>query len=188
MRKMVLLRPLILLSCIALMTWMFRGRVDAENQVAATQLKVAPEFTQTITAAWINSAPTRLADLQGKVVLIDFWTFACWNCYRSFPWLNELERRYQPQGLQVIGIHSPEFDYERERDKIVAKVKKFGLKHPIMIDNDHAYWRAMRNQYWPAFYLIDKQGRVRGQFVGETHAGDRQAQKIDKLLQSLLAE
>jgi len=122
------------------------------------------------------------------VVLIDFWTFECWNCYRSFPWLNALEEKFHDRGLQVIGIHTPEFEHEKERDRIVAKVAEFGLKHPIMIDNDFSYWRAMNNRFWPAFYLLDKQGKLRGHFVGETHVGDQQAQQIEAQIAELLAE
>ena len=129
-----------------------------------------------------------MASLKGQVVLIDFWTFACWNCYRSFPWLNTLEAEFADAPLQVIGIHSPEFDYERERDEVVKQAAKFGLKHPIMLDNDFRFWRAMDNQYWPAFYLIDAKGRVRHTYIGETHAGDKQAKRIERDIRALLAE
>lgn len=148
----------------------------------------APEFPARAPDAWINSEPLRLADLRGKVVLIDFWTFDCWNCYRSFPWLNDLERRLEPQGLQVVGVHTPEFAHERVRASVVGKVAEFGLRHPVMMDNDFAYWRAMGNRYWPAFYVIGKRGRVRGAFAGETHPGDAQALRIEALLGELLAE
>lgn len=129
-----------------------------------------------------------MSGLRGKVVLLDFWTYGCWNCYRSFPWLREVEARYQDRGLQVIGVHTPEFDHERVLENVVEKVEEFKLKHPVMIDNDLSYWRAMYNRYWPAFYIIDKKGLVRGVFVGETHAGDRRAVEIETLLEKLLAE
>lgn len=148
----------------------------------------APEFTQSDKTAWINSPPLTLEALRGNVVLVDFWTFACWNCYRSFPWLNGLEASLDGADFRVIGVHSPEFDYERERDAVVKQVKKFGLKHPIMIDNDFAYWKAMNNRYWPAFYLIDAQGRIRHTYVGETHKGDKQAKQIETDIKALLAE
>jgi len=148
----------------------------------------AAEFTQRSAEAWINSPPLTLADVRGRVVLLDFWTFDCWNCYRSFPWLQALEARLAPQGLQVIGIHTPEFDHERVRANVVAKVAEFGIEHPVMMDNDFAYWRAMKNRYWPAFYLIDKQGQVRAVFIGETHEGDARAKRIEESLRALLAE
>lgn len=148
----------------------------------------APEFTQTGPEAWLNSAPLRLADLRGKVVLVDFWTFDCWNCHRSFPWLKAMEKRLGDRGLQVIGVHTPEFEREKVTDNVRRKVTEFGLAHPIMIDNDFSYWRAMANRYWPAYYLIDKRGLVRAVYVGETHEGDAQAREVERVLLELLAE
>jgi thiol-disulfide isomerase/thioredoxin len=148
----------------------------------------APEFTHPEPAAWINSLPLDLTRLHGKVVLLDFWTFDCWNCYRSFPWLRDLEERYTGQGLQVIGVHTPEFDHEKVRANVVRKVKEFKLLHPIMLDNDHSYWAAMGNRYWPAFFLLDKRGRIRAHYVGETHKGDPRAVAVETEIQRLLAE
>lgn len=148
----------------------------------------APAFTHTDPADWLNSAPLTWEDLRGKVVLMDFWTFECWNCYRSFPWMNALEARLQPLGLQVIGVHTPEFEHEKVRENVVAKAAEFGLHHPIMLDNDFSYWRAMNNRYWPAFYLVDKRGAIRAAFYGETHAGGRRARQIERLARQLLAE
>ncbi len=145
-----------------------------------------PEFTQVDSAAWINSQPLTAADLRGKVILIDVWTFGCWNCYRSFPWLRKLEEKFADQDFQVIGIHTPEFDREKKRDNVVKKVEEFMLHHPVMMDNDFAYWRALRNRYWPAYYIVDKEGKIRGAFIGETHEGDRNAKKIEKLITKLL--
>lgn len=148
----------------------------------------APEFTHTAAEDWINSEPLRLADLRGKVVFLDFWTFECWNCYRSFPWLRAMEARLEADGLQVIGVHSPEFEREKVRDSIVAKVREFGLTHPVMIDTDFSYWNATGNRVWPAYYAIDRRGKVRAVFAGETHEGDRQAMQIESFLRELLAE
>ena len=148
----------------------------------------APEFTHNGESEWINSTPLRLTDLKGKVLLIDFWTFDCWNCYRSFPWLISVESRMVDDGLRIIGVHTPEFDHEKIRRNITAKVKDFDLKHPVMIDSDYSYWHAMGNRYWPAFYLIDRAGRVRAVYYGETHAGDRQAEAIERMVEELLNE
>ena len=147
-----------------------------------------PEFTHNAPVDWLNSEPISAESLRGKVVLVDFWTFECWNCYRSFPWLNKLEDKLLNENFTVIGVHSPEFDRERDRAAVAAKVKEFGLRHPVMIDNDFSYWKAMNNRYWPTFYLIDKQGSVRYRFVGETHSGDRQATLIERRIRELLAE
>jgi len=161
------------------------GRRGAD---AAVEPSPAPEFTQTQASGWINSPPLQMDELRGKVLLLDVWTFECWNCYRSFPWLNQVEQRYAPQGLQVIGIHSPEFERERDPAAVAAKADEFDLDHPVMIDNDFRYWDALDNRVWPTFYLIDKQGRIRYRFVGETHTGEPQALRIERALERLLAE
>jgi thiol-disulfide isomerase/thioredoxin len=148
----------------------------------------APEFTHTGSQDWINSAPLKMADLRGKVVLLDFWTFGCWNCYRSFPWLNGVRDQFAGQAFQVVGVHTPETDSERERADIIANAKKHGVTNPVMIDNDFSYWKAMSNHYWPTFYLIDKHGKVRAQFIGETHQGDQNAVAIDSMIKKLMAE
>lgn len=158
---------------------------SSRAQIAPFEL---PEFTQSSGQAWLNSAPLTKADLKGKVVLIDFWTFECWNCYRSFPWLNDLEARFADRDLAVIGIHTPEFAHEKERERVEAKIAEFELPHPVMMDNDFGYWRAMDNFAWPAFYLVDRRGQVRYRFVGETHKGDARAEAIESALENLLAE
>lgn len=156
--------------------------------VTAKAAQPAPAFTHPDARDWINSAPLNWSALRGQVVLLDFWTFACWNCYRSFPWLHTVEDRFGAKGLRVIGVHTPEFAHERIRGNVESKVKEFDLTHPVMLDNDHSYWKAMGNRYWPAFYLIDKQGRVREVFVGETHARDKNARAMEAAIEKLLAE
>ncbi len=172
------------LPCLAscLLAWAYAPAI------LAAEPRDAPEFTETAPAAWINSPPLHLAGLRGKVVLIDVWTFECWNCYRSFPWLKSVETRFGPEGLVVVGVHSPEFDRERDPASVAAKVREFGLDHPVMIDNDMRYWKALGNRFWPAFYLIDRQGRIRERFVGETHTGEPQAQRIETAIADLLTE
>lgn len=156
--------------------------------VAAEHARPAPEFTHTDPAEWLNSKPLTLDDLRGKVVLLDIWTFDCWNCYRSFPWLNGLEAKYESQGLQVIGVHSPEFEHEQDRAKLISKLKQFKLNNPQMIDNDFSYWKELGNRYWPTFYLIDKQGQLRARYIGETHVGDARAVRVESMVKNLLAE
>jgi len=152
------------------------------------EARLLPEFSQTDSSQWINSDAISVDDLKGNVVLIDIWTFECWNCYRSFPWLNDLESRYAGKGLKVIGIHTPEFARERVISNIKKKVKQFKLHHAIMVDNDMAYWKALRNRYWPAFYVVDKKGNIRNVFIGETHKGDTNSTKIESLINTLLLE
>ncbi len=162
--------------------------IPAAQAVSAAQAPPAPPFTHREADAWINSPPLDWNALRGRVVLVDFWTYACWNCYRSFPWLHSVEQRFGPQGLRVIGVHTPEFEHEHVRAHVERKVKEFKLTHPVMLDNDHSYWNALGNRYWPAFYLVDRRGRVRAVFAGETHAGDANARNIESAIKELLAE
>lgn len=156
--------------------------------VAEATQAPAPALTHSNAAAWLNSKPLSWADFRGKVVLVDVWTYGCWNCYRSIPWLQEAEQRFGAQGLRVLGVHTPEFEHERERKNVERKLTEFKITHPVMLDNDHSYWNALGNRYWPAFYLVDRQGRIRARFIGETHAGDRNARAMEQAITELLAE
>jgi hypothetical protein len=139
-------------------------------------------------SAWLNSPPLRVADLAGQVVLLDVWTFGCWNCTGSLPWLKGLDRRFAGTPFRVIGIHSPEFAQERGAANVAPQLKRLGVSAPTLIDDDMVYWNALDNRYWPAFYLVDKHGRLRALYVGETHPGSAQAQRIEAQIQDLLAE
>ncbi len=161
------------------------GRPLAEHPALR---RPAPDFPYRDSAAWHNSPPLSMSALRGQVVLLDIWTFACWNCYRSFPWLRALEARFKDRPLRVIGVHTPEFDREKQRENVAAHIKKYQLNHPVMMDNDFSYWHALSNRYWPAYYLVDKKGIVRAVFVGETHGGSDQAVEIEQTIESLLAE
>ena len=180
--------PGILGISVAFCVLVFLARDDSTSHAFSVVARPAPEFTQTSPDAWLGSAPLTMASLRGKVVMLDFWTFDCWNCYRSFPWLNALEEKYRDAGFQVIGIHTPEFEHEKIRQNVEEKIRKFGLKHPSMMDNDFAFWRRMGNRYWPTFYLIDKRGYIRHVFIGETHPGDQRAREVEAALKNLLAE
>lgn len=167
---------------------LFLRTAQGSAPLPAVAAPPAPEFTHRDPAEWLNSPPLKLEDLRGQVVLLDFWTFACWNCYRSFPWLNDLQSRLEGRGLRVIGVHTPELAQERVAASVKEKIAVYGLKHPVMLDNDFSYWNAMNNHYWPAYYLIDRQGRVRAQYAGETHVGDAQARSIEAAIVALLDE
>lgn len=117
--------------------------------------------------AWINSSPIRLIDLRGKVVLIDFWTYSCINCLRTLPYLNDWYKRYHSKGLVIIGIHTPEFDFEKNLDNVKAAVKRYGILYPVALDNQFITWRNYKNHYWPAHYLINKKGDVVYRRFGE---------------------
>ncbi|MFK8027060.1 MAG: redoxin family protein [Gammaproteobacteria bacterium] len=147
-----------------------------------------PKFTQQDAQRWINSSPLKTEDLKGKVVLLDIWTYGCWNCYRSIPWLNSLEKKFGHDDFIIVGIHTPEFDHETEREKVIEKCEEFKVTHPVMMDNDFAYWKALRNRYWPTFYVADKHGVVKGVYIGETHEGDKRAHQVENLIAKLIAE
>lgn len=169
-------------------TFIFAMLLTTPSHAESAKYQKAPEFTQKPSEAWINSKPLTLKELTGNVVLLDIWTYGCWNCYRSFPWLHEVEKKYSSEKLKVIGIHTPEFEHEHNRENVVSNVEKFNLQHPVMMDNDFAYWKALNNRYWPTYYLIDKKGNLRYRFIGETHAGDKNAKAIDEAIQLLLKE
>ena len=118
-------------------------------------------------AAWINSQPLTIEELRGKVVLVDFWTYTCINCIRTFPYLKLWHSRYADDGLVILGIHTPEFEFEKDYDNVAQATKDNGIIWPVAQDNDYTTWRNYSNQYWPAKYLIDRDGVVRYQHFGE---------------------
>ncbi|MGO2368692.1 MAG: cytochrome c biogenesis protein DipZ, partial [Serratia sp. (in: enterobacteria)] len=110
---------------------------------------------------WLNSPPLTTESLRGKVVLVDFWTYSCINCLRSLPYVKAWAEKYRDQGLVVIGVHAPEFAFERDIGNVTKEAKKLGIDYPIAIDNNYSIWRAFNNQYWPAHYFIDATGHIR---------------------------
>jgi thiol-disulfide isomerase/thioredoxin len=139
--------------------------VAADQVFPVSQRQEAPEFTGI--DGWLNSTPLTLADLRGKVVLIDFWTFSCVNCVRTIPHLQALYSDYKDRGLVIVGVHSPEFDFEKVPANVAAAVKRLGVTWPVAIDSQMATWNAYQNEYWPAEYLLDQQGRVAYTSIGE---------------------
>jgi thiol-disulfide isomerase/thioredoxin len=125
----------------------------------------APQFTGI--DAWINTAPLTLSGLHGKVVLVDFWTFSCVNCVRTIPHLQQLYSAYRSRGFVIVGVHSPEFDFEKVQANIAAAVQRLGVTWPVAVDSEMATWNAYSNGVWPAEYLIDQQGRVAYVNLGE---------------------
>ena len=117
--------------------------------------------------SWLNSPPLTRDGLRGKVLLIDFWTYSCINCLRSLPYVNGWYRKYKEHGLVVIGVHAPEFAFEKDLDNVRRAVHDLGITYPVALDSNYAIWRAFNNQYWPAHYFIDAQGRIRGHHFGE---------------------
>jgi cytochrome c biogenesis protein CcdA/thiol-disulfide isomerase/thioredoxin len=141
----------------------------------------APEFTGL--AAWLNSKPLTIAQLRGRVVLIDFWTYSCINCLRTLPHIKAWDERYRQLGLTIVGVHTPEFAFEHKESNVRENVKRLGLRYPIALDNDYGTWQAWTNNYWPAKYLIDRAGHVR--FY---HFGEGEYSKTEATIRTLLAE
>lgn len=132
---------------------------------------------------WLNSPPLTAEGLRGKVVLVDFWTYSCINCLRTIPYVRAWADKYKDQGLVVIGVHTPEFAFEKKIGNVKAAISDLKIGYPVAVDNDYAIWRAFNNQYWPAHYFIDAQGRIRSHHFGEgDYAGS------EKVIQQLLAE
>jgi thiol-disulfide isomerase/thioredoxin len=132
---------------------------------------------------WLNSEPLTAASLKGKVVLVDFWTYSCINCLRAIPYVKAWAEKYKDQGLVVIGVHAPEFAFEKNVDNVKKAIADLGITYPVAIDNNYAIWRAFDNQYWPAHYFIDAEGKVR-----HHHFGEGEYDESEHVIQQLLAE
>jgi len=130
---------------------------------------------------WINSPPLTIASLRGKVVLIDFWTYSCINCVRTLPYITAWDAKYRDKGLVIIGMHAPEFDFEKKLDNVKAAVAKFGIRYPVALDSNLRTWSNFDNRYWPAHYLIDKDGRV-----VYTHFGEDEYNVTENNIRALL--
>jgi thiol-disulfide isomerase/thioredoxin len=140
-----------------------------------------PEFTQVTT--WLNSQPLTRESLRGKVVLIDFWTYSCINCIRTLPIVTRWDEKYRDQGLVIVGVHTPEFQFEKEVSNIQTAISRHQIKYPVAVDNDYGTWKAYHNQFWPAKYLIDAEGKLR-----LTHFGEGDEDQFERAIQSVLIE
>jgi thiol-disulfide isomerase/thioredoxin len=132
---------------------------------------------------WLNSEPLAPADLSGKVVLVDFWTYTCINWLRTLAWVRAWAERYEDQGLVVVGVHTPEFPFERDEDNVREAVKEMRVEYPVALDPDFAVWRAFDNNYWPAVYIADAEGRIR-----HTHFGEGGYEECERVVQALLRD
>jgi thiol-disulfide isomerase/thioredoxin len=139
----------------------------------------APDFAGI--SNWFNSAPLNMADLRGKVVLVDFWTYGCVNCVNTLPHVTELYAKYRDRGLVVVGVHTPEFPFERSASNLQAALKRHGITYPVAQDNDSRTWNAYRNQYWPAQYIVDQSGKIVFR-----HDGEGQYEQMDRTIARLL--
>ena len=159
-------------------------RGDGASEAKLPRYGAAPEFTGT--QRWFNTPgnrPLTLSALRGRVVLIDFWTYTCINCLRTLPYLEAWDARYRADGLTIVGVHSPEFPFERDAGNVAAAVRREGIRYPVAQDNALATWDAWGNQYWPAEYLIDARGQVR-----HVHFGEGEYDRTETAIRALLRE
>ena len=159
------------------------GAADEQAAKAPVELadaqRVAPNFVGIDN--WLNSSPLNITDLRGKVVLIDFWTYGCYNCINTLPHVTRLYDTYKDKGLVVVGVHTPEFPFEKSIGNLQAALKRYGIRYPVAQDNEYATWNAYRNQYWPAQYILDQRGKI----VFE-HAGEGQYDEMERVVRKLL--
>ena len=159
-------------------------RVPQPTRPAVISLSVEGELPSLgSTNEWLNSQPLTTADLRGKVVVVEFWTYSCINWLRTLAYVRAWSDKYKDQGLVVIGVHSPEFEFEKDVDNVRRAAKDLGVDFPIAIDSDHSIWRAFKNKYWPALYFVDRQGRIR-----HHHFGEGEYDRSERVIQQLLAE
>jgi thiol-disulfide isomerase/thioredoxin len=130
---------------------------------------------------WFNSTPLNISDLRGKVVLVNFWTYGCSNCVNALPHVTELYARYKDRGLVIVGIHTPEFPFERSASNVQAALKRHGITYPVAQDNESRTWAAYHNQYWPSQYIVDRDGKI-----VMHHDGEGQYEEIDRTIAKLL--
>lgn len=139
----------------------------------------APEFAGI--EKWIQSEPLSMQSLKGKVVLVDFWAYSCVNCVRTLPFINEWDKKYRDKGLVIVGVHAPEFDFEKSAENVQRAINKWKITYPVALDNDMKTWGNFHNQYWPAHYLIDREGNV-----VYTHFGEGNYELTERNIRSLL--
>lgn len=150
---------------------------------AVVNAGVGMEAPDIASQTWLNSAQIHVGDLKGKVVMVEFWTFGCGNCRNVESHVKEWHQKYAERGLVVIGVHSPEFSYEHDLDKVTHYLKEHDIRFPVPIDNDFSTWNLYGNRYWPAIYLIDKHGVIRYVRIGEGGY-----QETERLIRALLGE
>lgn len=155
--------------------------MDEDTNLFNVEPVPAPDFAGI--TAWISSGPLSLKDLRGKVVLVDFWTYSCVNCVRTLPYIEQWYKTYKDKGLVIVGVHAPEFEFEKNEDNVRKAVTDRHLTYPVAMDNNYVTWNAFNNHYWPAHYLIDKQGNVR-----RVHFGEGQYAEGERAIQKLLGE
>lgn len=152
---------------------------ESSEQIKLKNLGQAPEFTGI--SQWLNSEPLKMEALKGKVVLVDFWTYSCINCIRTFPYINQWHEKYKDQGLVIVGVHTPEFAFEKDSENVKTALARHDIKYPVAQDNDYQTWQAYSNRYWPAKYLVDQEGNI-----VYTHFGEGDYEETENVIRQLL--
>ena len=156
------------------------SNLEADTMIAATKAPAAPEFAK---GDWINSDPLTLNKLRGRVVLVEFWTFGCYNCRNTLPSVKEWDARYRERGLTIVGVHTPETTSEYNIDNVRREVPGLGIKYPVVTDNDYTTWKAYGVEAWPTILVLDKQGRIRW-----LHVGEGKYEETENVIKTLLSE
>jgi thiol-disulfide isomerase/thioredoxin len=182
-RKLSLLAMAAVLCCAAAFQPMAEAQLSSEAQAHQITGNDFPLDGLSGATGWINSRPLTAKQLKGKVVLVDFWTYSCINCLRALPYIRAWADKYKDSGLVVIGVHTPEFGFEKELDKVQKAIQKYGITYPVALDSNQAIWDSFHNQYWPAHYFLDINGHVRHE-----HFGEGEYDKSEQWIQELLRE
>ena len=153
---------------------------SANNMLSESKSPAAPEFAD---GTWINSEPLTVKRLRGRVVLIEFWTFGCYNCRNTLPSVKDWDTKYRDRGLTIVGIHTPETDSEYSPDNVRKEVAALGIKYPVVTDNNYQTWKAYGVEAWPTIIVLDKQGRLRW-----VHVGEGRYEETENVIKTLLAE
>jgi thiol-disulfide isomerase/thioredoxin len=156
------------------------GDIEANTLISADKATTAPEFAK---GNWINSDPLTLEKLRGHVVVVEFWTFGCFNCRNTLPSVKEWDTKYRGRGLTIVGVHTPETDSEYSIDNVRKEVPALGIKYPVVTDNDYKTWKAYGVEAWPTIVVLDKQGRIRW-----VHVGEGRYDETERVIKALLAE
>ena len=156
------------------------SNLEADTLIAATKASAAPEFAN---GNWVNSDPLTLSKLRGRVVLVEFWTFGCYNCRNTLPSVKEWDAKYRERGLTVVGVHTPETDSEYSLDRVRKEVPALGVNYAVVTDNDYTTWKAYKVEAWPTIFVIDKQGRIRW-----LHVGEGRYDETESVIKALLTE
>src|SRR3989338_2195405 len=180
--KLKVIGTVIIVVLVAVFYFNYDGKPMSATMLDSTKLPVLGKASEIRgISGWLNSEPLTLESLKGKVVLVDFWTYSCINCIRTIPYIEGWYEKYKDNNFVILGIHAPEFDFEKDKKNVESAIQKYSISYPVALDNDHKTWNAFNNRYWPEHYLIDVDGNIRYQHFGEGRYAETE-NSIQKLL------